>query len=94
MVGMLIMMHVATGRHLRAPTGPVFGWLSMEGILVCGKGTAFTRVFHGNRLGHLVRSFGVKWGGDGMSEGRLNRVGKELISPSQVAQSVEAGCPA
>jgi len=70
-------MRVVVGRSLRATTGPIFGWLSMEGILVWGREATFTREFHGIRLGHLRRTFGPKRGGDGMSEGRVNWLGRE-----------------
>jgi hypothetical protein len=60
MVGLLITMRVVVGRSLWATTGPIFGWLSMEGILVWGREATFTREFHGIRLGHLRRSLGPK----------------------------------
>jgi hypothetical protein len=56
MVGLLITMRVVAGRSLRVTTGPIFGWLSMEGILVWGREATFTRGFRGIRLGHLWRS--------------------------------------
>lgn len=76
------------------PNSLVFGWLSMEGILVCGSESAITRMFHRIRLGHFWRSLEAKRDGDGMSEGRVSRGGKELTGPRQVAQLIEAGCPA
>lgn len=74
------------------PNSPIFGWLSMEGILVCERKTIFTRGFSGNKLDHLWRSFGIKRGDDGVSEDQLRGFGKGTKRLFQTHQLIEAGC--
>lgn len=61
-------------------TGPVLGWLSTEGTLVCGKEALFTRALSREQARSAQRTFGFQTVGDEVPENRLEGRCREVRS--------------